>query len=560
MAGFRNNKIAVAGVAAVTLLLDIADVSFLGLPLSILCLAAFFGLIVFARPEAPGAPCWLRVLFLSSLCLGLVPLAGGGLGDGARELVQAFAVFGIAWTSYAALTDEERRKWLNLLGLVGAGLVIINIVPVRLPLSDARLSLLMCLLVPFIVSLAIRSRFSAFLVLPMLTLYAFSSQNSPLMITGLVAVGAFLFIRRGGLSLFHWVSFAAVMILALCLLGSVRKDSVSWRRAETGNLKRLLIEYEAVPGAVTASPVVGHGLGRYRKTIGRYLKRFPDPDDNRVTPDTNSIYAVLAVEAGLPASVLLLTVLAWVTWRGLHNDSGTSPELVAATGALVVSGLFTVPVARGTGILVGSILGMTAAATESTIPPGFRTWITRCSVFALCLGLCLGAGLLPGRDERGAGLTVMKPSPRAVSDYWLIEAEDTIGEPIAPLAVTDANDASGNRVLKIPLGAGKGKGEVVYAIPKLPRGTYTVWARVLWHDGCANSIGCVIGRKQMVISDEIFKRWHWVPSVQTIVLGAGDEELQLRNTEDGIMVDQLILSPDPRFVPHGIVKDTSLDQ
>lgn len=561
MAGFRNNKIAVAGVAVVTLLLDIANVSVLGLPLSIPCLASLLALIVFTRPEKLGMPCWLRVFFLSSLCLGLLPLARVRLGDGIRELVQAFAIFGMAWTVFEALTEDERRKWFDLLGLVGAGLVALSAIPVRLPLSDARMSLLMCLSIPFSVSLAVRSRLGSLLLLPMLVLYVFSSQNSPLMITGLLAVGLLFFLRRAGLSLYHWVSFAAVVILAIGLLGTVRKDSVSWRRAETGTFKRLLIECEAVPGAVEASPVVGHGLGQYRKTIGRYLKRFPDSDDNRVIPDTNSIYAVLAVEAGMPACVLLIIILASAVWRGLRGNSWMNRELTAATCALVVAGLFTVPVARGTGILVGSILGMTVAASEATVSSRFREWVPRCSVFALCFCLCLGAGLQlqSGRGERGSGLTVITPPPQAVSEYRLIEAEDLLGEPTRPLVVTNANDASGNLALSIPLGAGKGKGEAEYAIAGLSRGTYTVWARALWYDGCANSIGCIVGGQEMVISDEIFKRWHWVPSVRTIELGSGNKKLRLCNTEDGIMVDQLILSPDPLFVPHGIAEDPSLD-
>lgn len=555
MVGFITGKIAVVALAAVALLLDMADVSIRGLPLSALLLSALLGYFVCFRRDRLWTPCWLRIAFLSSLCLGIVPLAGMQIGEGARELVQAFAVFGIAWTVFGALTDAEREDWHTLLGLFWVGLAALSLAPIRFPVSDARMSLLLCLLLPFAMSMALKShKFGPLLLLLLLGVFVAASRNSPLMLTGFMASGVLLLMRRSKVSVSHWVSFMAVLALALGLLGTARKSSLSWQHTKGGTPKRLLIECEALPSAVMASPVVGHGLGQYREKIGRYFKRFPDSDDNRISPDTNSIYAVLAFEAGLPACLLLLIMLVGTTWGEARGGSKAAPELVVAAASIVLAGLFTVPVTRNTGVLVGSILGMTASRMESPIQHGLKFTLRRWLVLVASVLICTGVGALQNKNKNSSSLAVMKPARLPGSEFVVIEAENTLGAPTGPLAVIKANDASGNLVLSIPLGAEKGKGASVYAVPELPHGEYTLWSRVLWHDGCANSIGCIVDQQQIVISDEIFKRWHWVPTLKTIKLGGSGKRLRLCNREDGVMIDQLVLTRDADFVPYGIVK------
>jgi hypothetical protein len=138
--------------------------------------------------------------------------------------------------------------------------------------------------------------------------------------------------------------------------------------------------------------------------------------------------------------------------------------------------------------------------------------------------------------------------------YWVFEAEVPVGMPVAPMTILEHKGASGNMAIAAPEDEGNGKGSSVYELRGVPDGAYTVWVRALWDNGCANSVGCAVGDQRIVISDEIFKRWHWVPSLRQLKLPAGDGRLRLVATEANIMIDQILLVGDPRFVPHGMVR------
>jgi hypothetical protein len=105
------------------------------------------------------------------------------------------------------------------------------------------------------------------------------------------------------------------------------------------------------------------------------------------------------------------------------------------------------------------------------------------------------------------------------------------------------------------------EGAAVYTINIPKKGNYTLWCRVRWNGECSNSFTARFNDKPPILfgEDATYKVWHWVkyPVSRTsapIALEAGKTIFKIENREDGIMVDQIILSTDKRFVPIEIEK------
>ena len=120
--------------------------------------------------------------------------------------------------------------------------------------------------------------------------------------------------------------------------------------------------------------------------------------------------------------------------------------------------------------------------------------------------------------------------------------------------------ASGGRYLQIPQGAGKppendGRARLQFEVRKA--GTYQLWARVWWLDGCGNSIGFALnGSKSFTFGqDASYGKWHWVQAprrLQQLELEPGIDVLEISAREDGVAVDQILLTLNRRYVPVGV--------
>lgn len=148
------------------------------------------------------------------------------------------------------------------------------------------------------------------------------------------------------------------------------------------------------------------------------------------------------------------------------------------------------------------------------------------------------------------------------------EAADTIEAPMRtvrtaspPTGVKPLDGASKAAYIEIPAGAGNppavNAGKAVYQLNLPKDGTYVLWARVYWQDECSNSLGIQLdgGPVFSFGQDGTHKAWHWVkspPRIRALDLKAGAHTLSLLNREDGVCVDQIILSDERRFVPVGI--------
>jgi len=134
-----------------------------------------------------------------------------------------------------------------------------------------------------------------------------------------------------------------------------------------------------------------------------------------------------------------------------------------------------------------------------------------------------------------------------------------------PPGIKPVEGASGNAYLEVPLGAGKtpkvkaGTAKIMVEIPD--DGAYTFWLRAYWEGECSNTILVQIDNQPpfLVGADATYHAWHWVKypvskmtPPPTITRGA--HLLTIIHREDGVRLDQLLLTSSPRYVPVGIEK------
>lgn len=94
-------------------------------------------------------------------------------------------------------------------------------------------------------------------------------------------------------------------------------------------------------------------------------------------------------------------------------------------------------------------------------------------------------------------------------------------------------------------------GNCVYKINVPSAGTYQLWARTNWYDGCGNSFFIIVDNSPSAyIQDATYGRWHWVKG-PSYSLTAGQHTVRFQNREDGAKLDQFLLINTTRYVPTG---------
>jgi hypothetical protein len=130
----------------------------------------------------------------------------------------------------------------------------------------------------------------------------------------------------------------------------------------------------------------------------------------------------------------------------------------------------------------------------------------------------------------------------------------------APLDLRDklAKGASGGRYLEIAQGKGNppdvATGKAVFTIDIPEDGDYILWCRAWWSDECGNSffINLDEAKPFTLGEDSTFKSWHWVKAparLKQLTLTKGPHTLTVRNREDGVKLNQILLTNDKQFVP-----------
>lgn len=159
----------------------------------------------------------------------------------------------------------------------------------------------------------------------------------------------------------------------------------------------------------------------------------------------------------------------------------------------------------------------------------------------------------------------------AWADTICLEAESAI-DVEAPMRVVDADNseafpnavagAAGGKYLEIPEKAGNPPA-VTTGAATLPfelktGGQLYLWMRVYWEGECSNSLTVQLndGRPFDFGQNATYKTWHWVraplmlPQLRSVA--AGEHTLYIRNREDGVRIDQVLITTNRRYVPVGI--------
>ncbi len=188
--------------------------------------------------------------------------------------------------------------------------------------------------------------------------------------------------------------------------------------------------------------------------------------------------------------------------------------------------------------------------------PGSRVWLVVAAAAAAVAIAAAGLWLAgAGRYEAIRGRPGDRAGTRLPAGTVVLNAA-AAEERLAPFVLRgDARAASG-RILAIPEATGTaacvGSARLPFGVAET--GIYRLWVRVHWRDSCANSVSVSIDDSTPLVvgQDAVYETWHWMDAGDWD-LSAGTHALVLREREDGIGVDQFLLTPDRDFVPTGPV-------
>jgi len=480
--------------------------------------------------------------FLAVSSLGLLGLTRQDVWGGVKEMVQLAEIVILAPWAFRALSQGASITFMrSLVGWAGLALLFLRPVPFLsngvVSLSDAKYAAFILMAWPSVLSTIGQARgklrFGLLAVSGSAVGLTFC-HGGPLLawflVTALSAAG-----RKRLLTAIGALCCAAPAVLfsLLPLFHPVNP----WQRLDPHydgeHLKRSVIEARAAFRAPVESPL-GAGLGRYKTTINQLRlldTRVPHAGDERVPADGNCQYLVTMVEAGPAAALALIALFAGSAM--VVRRRGADSVWALSLASCLLAGLFCVILSRGTGIWVGAVLGM---AAHGAPPLPHRAAWRRAALVATAAGVCLVLTLC--RAPAKPRIVVLDDSDGtgAPAGAIRVEAEDcSVVE--APFAVAQANDASGHRALVLPDDTAKGKGKALYSVDIREAGTYVLSARVLWKDGCGNSVRFEIGRESCVLADDVFGEWHTLQGKRVFSLSAGTTSVVIHNLEDGIHVD-----------------------
>ena len=160
----------------------------------------------------------------------------------------------------------------------------------------------------------------------------------------------------------------------------------------------------------------------------------------------------------------------------------------------------------------------------------------------------------------GAAIALSTSAALAANAKVCFEAEKTTTIE-SPLKKGKDARASGGGSIEIPWDENKtaGIGKATYKFNVKTAGTYYLWARTFWANGCGNSIKVnVNGSGDKILGEDgTYDAWHWVGGRARVALKAGQNTLTLKNKETGVQVDQFFFCQDSEYTPAGPRKVTN---
>ncbi len=564
------------------------------------------------RRKAQLPLAWPVLLFLVLSCL--TALAAGSGRPGALEAVQRTEQFLAAYLLFQLLLDK-RPGWL--VNLVGFGLVV-NIAvalvqgashgfgPEVTGLFRSRTALDYFLLIslawilPYWLN-ATRGlvRVPTLLAAVALCLGVMANGQVLLLTVAVLFFVALCHSRRGFV-----LTTAAMAVFGLSLwMGpapggrrTVLSETLSPFRGD--RLKQCHTELVAAMRMSADHPVTGAGLGRYQQWIGTYYRELYNPNENQIETDTQSGYGILFGSSGMIAGTFFVLMLLAAAVRGLRNWFGTDGRdptaLAGAAGTLaVLAGMWVSdPLVRG--VAWFAVLGLAAAhrprSDGGRRPVGPRlgwkgvvAWGALFAVLAARTAFGPRSGPAGGANPTAVGLpppvTAPETTPAAATSntnaaaefapdpnfFKVVDASDA--KEFTPPVVKDKDPRAANAtVLRIPDEKGKPPegaepdmkyGGVRFEV-NIPRNmTCAVWMRVFWEGSCGNSIYYrhADGTTLTVGNDGTYDIWHWLQVPKTFRFKKGRNTFYVLNREDGVRLDQIVITGDLEYVPQGIEEE-----
>jgi len=360
----------------------------------------------------------------------------------------------------------------------------------------------------------------------------------------------------------------------------------------SGRIKQCHTELVAAMRMAAAHPWSGIGLGHYQQWIGTFYRELPNPNINEIETDTQSGWGILLGTAGFVAGILFMLVLLGAATRGIRvwfENKRSHPLFLAGAGAVIATGVamfVTDPLIRGTGWYV--VLGLVSAlrpAPGGQIKPAGLSWKGVVGWGALFALLAAATALTkPPTDELLlAAPPVEAPAPPAAGqarpgqaaaqeretdfksnpDFFLV-IDATEAVEFTPPVIKDKDPRAAHGViLRIPDEKGKPPegaqpdmkyGGAKYIVDVPCNVLCNVWVRVWWEGSCGNSLYYrhPDGTTLAVGNDGTYNAWHWLRVPGTFKFHKGKNVFYLLNREDGIRIDQILITGDLAYVPQGI--------
>ena len=388
------------------------------------------------------------------------------------------------------------------------------------------------------------------------------------------------------------------------LAAQSRLDPVTIKVQNAGEIKQCHTEMVAALRMAAENPWSGVGAGKYQGNIGMYYRELPNPNFNAVEKDTQSGLGILFGTMGFPVGVLFLLLFLGGITAGVRafcraeSEDPTPLAGAALLGVLLLSLLISDPFVRGIGwypaLGLASVFltgpGADKAGTGRTL--GWRGIIGWGIGYGIIIALMLlTSGMRRSTAASAGALTPVtvpdasvaaEPSPEqaavnagqgAVADidfFRVLDAGDAkeITEPALIEKDTPASTrAAMKTIIRIPDKKGTppdgepsdmkyGGARFEIEAPKPTK--CKIWLRVWWEGSCGNTV-CVKAAAdseiRVVGNDGTYDAWHWLPVPVVYEFAQGMNELYVLNREDGIRVDQILVTGDLQYVPQGIEEE-----
>ena len=537
-------------------------------------------LFIYRRKVIAASFNWVHMAALALFALGILGLSGSDLKQAVKECIQLGEIFVLA--AYIGITfpKEQHKKLFKIIGYISIFLIVTALFSLYIytpfNLSPHRFYALAAISSPFAI-IALRPQpkilYAALVFLP--AFIGFKIHDAGLLIAFIAAMSVcFIFLNnmeRGILG--------AGLVLAVVLpFISVNKPWSSLNsQYDSDYRKRIFIEQDAALKAPSYYPF-GTGLGNYKKGINilrQLLNDSPSPNENTIAKDSNNQYLLILQEAGLPAMlgfaglILFLIIKLIIHYKNSEEREESVIIIAAALTGLLIASYFCTTLGKGIGIWVGILIGLSSAviAKESLDYKAFAIRLAVPAGVFLLTFICLmtinkesankqfhlsklnsqlalksfdsGESVTedPGKKNGLKIISFDEDGNPQNSNSLVIQAEDyiSITKPFRKKKVVI--DETLTDVLDIPLKSGKGTGHVEYETEIKESGTYKIYARVHFIDGCSNSIEFLVNGSRHVLTDEQFKRWHSISGLKSMQLEKGKLKIRMNNTEDGVSID-----------------------